>query len=124
MAKTTELGLMKDIRRKCQALGTWRDEFETPARRLARIYLRLEKVEAEYKLDGERPVVEHTNQAGATNYAKNPLLAEIESLYAQALQHERELGLTPAALRKINAEAIRGGGTSAFAAALNKLSVV
>jgi len=37
---------------------------------------------------------------------RNPLLAEIDILYEQALTCERELGLTAAALRRINEGAL------------------
>ena len=41
------------------------------------------------------------------NAARNPFLVELDTLYDQALTYERELGLTPAALRKINEDALK-----------------
>lgn len=112
MRKLTENGYAADIRRKCEALGTWRPEFERAQRRLAKIYVRLDDVEGAYAASGSVPLVTHVNKAGAENLMRNPLLAEIDILYDQALTYERELGLTSAALKKINESAMRSGKAS------------
>lgn len=54
-----------------------------------------------YLNDGGAPVIEYTNKAGATNLVKNPQLVIWMDLNTQALSYWRELGLTPAAYRKI-----------------------
>jgi len=102
----TQRQYQMDIKRKCQALGVWRDEFERTQKRLAKIYARLDRVEAQYEDEGGEPAVDFTNKNGATNRVRNPLLAEIDILYEQALTCERELGLTAAALRRINEGAL------------------
>ena len=103
----TEQGYAREIKRRCQALGVWRDEFEKTQKRLAKIYVRIDDVEAAYEADGRQAIVEHTNKAGATNLMRNPYLQEIDMLYDQALTYERELGLTAAALKKINEDALK-----------------
>lgn len=108
----TERQYMMGIKRKCEALGVWKKEFEQVQRRLARIYARIDRLEAEWEAEGGRLVVEHTNKAGATNAMKNPYVAEIDFLYDQALFYEKEMGLTPAALKKIKEGAMRAKGES------------
>ena len=61
----------------------------------------------------------HTNKAGATNPTKNPFLTARDEVYSQLLSHERELGLTPSALKKMNEAALRSPTASTgFAGAL------
>lgn len=114
----TERKYLYDIRKKCKALGVWRDEFERTQHRLARIYVRIDQVELAYEADGGEPVITHTNRAGAENPTKSPYLTELDFLYDQALQYEREMGLTPAALRKINESALKDRESSPMADAL------
>ena len=102
----TEKGYLQDIRRKCASLGIWRDEFERTSRRLAKIYVRIDEVEKLFKESGGRYVIEYTNTKGAENSVRNPYIVQIDTLYDQALVCEKELGLTAAALKKINEAAL------------------
>ena len=43
----------------------------------------------------------HTNKGGATNMIKNPALVAIMDCNSQALAYWRDLGLTPAGLRRL-----------------------
>lgn len=103
----TERQYLIDIKRKCKSLGTWRDEFERTQRRLAKIYVRIDAVEDEFARTGGAYIVKHKNNKGETNAVRNPYVAELDILYEQALTCERELGLTAAALRRINESALR-----------------
>lgn len=114
----TERQYMMDIKRKCTALGVWRDEFERTQRRLAKIYVRIDEIETAYEESGRFPVITHTNKLGATNIMRNPYIAELDLLYEQALTYERELGLTAAALRKINESALHAREESPLAGML------
>lgn len=98
---------LNEIMRKCTALGVWRDEFERTAQRLARVYERIDKVEDEFERTGGNAIITHTNKAKEKNLVRNPFLVEVDALYDQALTYERELGLTAAALRKINENALK-----------------
>lgn len=118
----TERQYNMDIKRKCTALGTWRDEFERTQRRLAKIYTRIDHVEAQYEKSGSVPVVRVTNNKGHENAMRNPYIAELDILYDQALQYERELGLTAAALRKINESALHAKEQSPLAGVLNLIN--
>ena len=55
----------------------------------------------QYLADGDKPVIEYTNKAGATNTVKNPKLVMWMDLNTQALAYWRELGLTPSAYKKM-----------------------
>ncbi|MBP5379270.1 MAG: hypothetical protein J6Y64_06990, partial [Ruminococcus sp.] len=57
---------------------------------------------------GGELLVEYTNKAGATNLALNPLVKLVNDLNDTALTYWKELGLTAAALKKINEAAIKG----------------
>lgn len=116
---TTEAGYRREIERRMKAVGTWREEFAPTVARLAVLYVQLEQIERQYAESGGNPVIMHTNKAGATNPTKNPFLSARDEVYAQLLAHEKELGLTPAALKKMNEAAMRPQKTSSFAAALS-----
>ena len=115
----TERQYTMDIKRKCTALGVWRDEFERTQRRLAKIYTRIDGVEKLYEESGGEPVITVTNNKGHENTMRNPIIAELDILYEQAMQHERELGLTAAALRKINESALHAKEESPLAGVLS-----
>ena len=46
-------------------------------------------------------VVEHVSDRGAVNLKRNPLLQLWQDLNAQALAYWRDLGLTPAGLKRL-----------------------
>lgn len=126
MKPTTEKGFREKIRSACRGVGTYKEEFEPVIGRLAELYVRMQTTRAEWKDDGGRTVIPYTNKAGATNWVKHPLLAELDFLQKTALEVERELGLTPSSLKKIN-EAAMGGGAAeedALTAALGALRIV
>lgn len=103
------------------ALGIYKPQYAALIERTAKLYLKLEELEAEYAKSGAGRFVEYTNKAGATNLVPNPYIRAIEEAYAELIVHERELGLTPAALRKI-ATAEEAPSKSKLALALEKLS--
>lgn len=117
----TESGYAKEIKRKCEALNVWRDEFARTQKRLAKIYVRIDAVEEEFERTGGHAIITHTNKAKEKNAVRNPFLVEIDLLYDQALTYERELGLTPAALKRINEEALKRKKASGLENALRLL---
>lgn len=110
--KRTEKQYENDIKKRMRSVGTYRDEFLPIIERLAMLYCHRDELEEKYADSGSEPVIEHTNKAGATNTVKNPLLAARDEVYSQLLSHERELGLTPGALKKMNAQAFAGDDQS------------
>lgn len=97
------------IRKACKDAGTYEPFFELVIKQLAGIMARRDQIQEEYKLEGSRPVIEHTNKGGNTNLVKNPLLVLINDCNQQALAYWRDLGLTPAGFKKL------GNDTSAKA---------
>lgn len=94
------------ITRACKQAGTYQPYFVPVIDTLATILAARDQAQYVYEQAGSRATVAHTNKAGATNIQKSPQLQAILDLNTQALSYWRDLGLTPAGLRKINAEAI------------------
>ena len=79
-------------------------------------------MEKEFEKSGRERFVEYTNKAGATNLIASPYIRAIEDVYAELIVHERELGLTPAALRKLGEVNTPKPAKSPLEAALERLS--
>ena len=89
--------------------GTYRPFFDAVIETLSTILERRDKLEKQYKKNGSEPLIEYTNKNGSDNMVINPELRLINELNRDALSYWRDLGLTPAGLKKINDEAINGG---------------
>ena len=78
-----------------------------------------------FKKSGGNILVLHTNKAGVTNYEQNPALRMINDLNRDALSYWRDLGLTPAGLKRINEAAMaEPEKVDPLSAALTKFRVV
>lgn len=113
------------IRAATKEAGTYRPYFEQVIAILADILERKDDAIDQYERTGRKPVVAHTNKAGATNLEKNPCLRVIEECEIQALAYWRDLGLTPAGLKRINEESMRQNQPAkktSFADLLNELT--
>lgn len=110
------------IRKACQEAGTYKPFFDPVIDTLAGIMEQRDKTQASFEANGSETIIEHTNKGGATNLIKNPELVLVMDLNTQALAYWRDLGLTPAGLRKINEAAMKGKKRSALAEALAELS--
>lgn len=93
------------ITEACKSAGTYREAFSGAIETLAGILERRDQVEAAY--NGE-PTVEHTTKTGAVNIVQNPMIRLVNDLNRDALAYWRDLGLTPAGLKRINEAAIKG----------------
>jgi phage terminase small subunit len=118
---TTERQYKNEIVKRMKALGVYKDEFSPTIDRTAALYVHRDKIETEFAASGGNAVVKHTNKAGATNAIKNPFLSARDEVYSQLLAHERELGLTPSALKKINEASMKPKRSSSLADALKAL---
>ena len=103
---TTVKGYVQKIRARMKQVGTYRPEFQLTMERLARIYIRMKEAEDQFQEEGRQILVEQATSTGGFKTVKNPLLTEIDSLNKQALEIETALGLTPAALKKVNETAM------------------
>ena len=103
-------------------LNIKKDGFDSTIDALAGILEQRDKTFKEFQESGGASVIEYTNKGGSTNMVKNPLLAVWDDLNKTALAYWRELGLTPAAYKKISGEgASRDGEPKGLAKALAEL---
>ena len=111
----------KRIKEAAIEAGTYRPCFEEVINSLASILEKRDEAEAEYKKLGSMPIVKYTNKGGSTNPTKNPALALWDDLNKTALSYWRELGLTPAGLKKLKEDALKNQNQPTFSDLLNKL---
>lgn len=109
------------IKKACEDAGTYMPYFDNVITTLAEILYRRDKVQDHFEKNGEEFVVKHTNKLGAVNLEQNPELRLINELNRDALAYWRDLGLTPAGLKKINEKALQKQKTSALTEALRAI---
>ena len=104
---------VRNINAACKKAGTFQPQFRYVIETLAQIMEDRDKVHDQYVASGSHPTITHTNKAKETNIVKNPMLVMECELNAQALAYWRDLGLTPAGLKKLNADAVKDKQQSA-----------
>lgn len=97
----------KKIKKACEAAGTYRPYFNSIMDTLAELMEIRDDALRQFEESGSLAVIAHTNKSGATNIVKNPALVVVMDCNSQALAYWRDLGLTPAGLKKINETAIK-----------------
>lgn len=97
---------VKLIKEACEDAGTYQTYYDSVIETLASIMELRDKAATQYKKEGIGPVIEHTNQGGNTNTVKNPLLVMILDCNAQALAYWRDLGLTPAGMKRLGEKTV------------------
>jgi len=110
------------IRTCCQQAGTYREYFEDVIATLADILERRDIARELFDASGGNVLVDHTNKAGATNSEQNPVLRMVNDLNRDALAYWRDLGLTPAGLKRIDEGAMKQRKKSALGEALKGLA--
>lgn len=96
------------IMKACQEAGTYRPFFDSVIDTLAGIMESRDDAQEKFNASGGQTVVMHTNKGGATNIVKNPALVVVDDLNKTALAYWRDLGLTPAGLKRIDEGAMKG----------------
>lgn len=109
------------IKSACEAAGTYRPYFDIVIDTLADILEKRDEAFKQYKMLGSMPVVKYTNKGGATNPTKNPALVLWDDLNKSALAYWRDLGLTPAGLKKIDEKAMQPKKRSTLAEVISSL---
>lgn len=112
----------KKIKAAAQAAGTYKEQFDAVIDALAAILEARDIAYCDFVADGSRVTIIKTSDRGAVNPAKNPRLQAWQELNAQAILYWRELGLTPAGLKKIHAQELQPERHSVLEAALQKLA--
>lgn len=95
------------IKKACKEAGTYRPFFDFTIMTLAEIMERRDEALEQYVMSGGKPVVVHTNKAGASNLERNPTLLVAADCEKTALQYWRDLGLTPAGLKRIDENSLK-----------------
>lgn len=95
------------ITASCQDAGTYRTWFDDIIATLADILARRDEARMLFEESGGNIIVNHTNKAGATNQEQNPILRMVNDLNRDALAYWRDLGLTPAGLKRIDEKSMK-----------------
>lgn len=111
----------RKIVQQTKAVGTYKEAFEPVIITLAGILEQRDQVYEQYIEEGAEPLHEYTNKNGSTNLTKNPLLVLWDELNKSALTYWRDLGLTPAGLKKIDEQSMKPKKVSALAEALKSI---
>lgn len=120
-SQMTKLKWKNQIVKHCKAVGIYKDSFIPVIETLAEILEQRDLIREEFDESGARPVLIHTNKAGAENLSKNPLLVLWDEMNKSALAYWRDLGLTPAGLKRIDEQAVKVKKGNALAEALKEL---
>lgn len=110
-----------EIRAACQGLGTYREEFDPAIWALAKVEEERDSAWEEFDAEGGIRIVTTVNKAGAEYRQQNPSYTVWLNLVAESRSQRRELGLTPAGLKKLREDAMKAPKKSALAEALAKL---
>lgn len=95
------------IKKAMVQVGTWNASFDDAADTLADILERRDVALQEFLDEGGKATFEHISDRGAVNIKKNPRLQVWQDLNTQALAYWRDMGLTPAGLKKLNEAALK-----------------
>lgn len=109
------------IRTSCQGLGVYREEFDEAIWALAKVEEERDLAWDEFETEGGIRIVTTINKAGAEYRQQNPSYTVWLNLVAESRSQRRELGLTPAGLKKLREDAMKAPKKSALAEALAKL---
>lgn len=120
--RMNQTGWKKRIKRRCVEAGTYRDFFEDIIDTLAQIMATRDEALEMWKKDfGGRPVVAREMSDGRKKIEKNPGLEMVNDLDGQALAYWRDLGLTPAGYKKLNADVVEDRGAGGFERLIEKI---
>lgn len=108
------------IEESCKSAGTYKQYFDSVIDTLADIMEMRDNAMTDFQESGGQTFIDIETREGPSK-KKNPAVAVVMDLNAQALAYWRDLGLTPSGLKKINEEAMKGRKRSALADALKEL---
>lgn len=111
----------KEIKRKMRAVGTYNISFIYTIEVLAKVLADYDATVETFEQTGGNIVIKHTNKNGSTNIVKNPLYLALEKLRDDIISYSRELGLTPAGLKRINEKGNQPKEKSTLVSVLSEL---
>ena len=100
--------------------GTYENHFIHCIDTLAEILEKRDEVEEVYKADPQ-PIILHENKGGGVNPTKNPALVMWDDLNKSALNYWRDLGLTPAGLKRLKGDNVDTSAESPLVKAIKEL---
>lgn len=109
------------IEAACKDAGTYRPFFDSVIDTLSAIMETRDRAQIAFDVSGGVTTVEHTNKGGATNIVKNPALVVLMDCNAQALSYWRDLGLTPAGYKRLNADVVKLESSGSLEGLLEKM---
>lgn len=109
------------IKAGCDGLGVYREEFDPAIWALAKVEAERDSAWDEFEAEGSVRIITTVNKAGAEYRQQNPSYTVWLNLVAESRSQRRELGLTPAGLKKLREDAMKSPKKSALAEALAKL---
>ncbi|MBR3463373.1 MAG: P27 family phage terminase small subunit [Clostridiales bacterium] len=111
----------KKIKKATETVGTYQESFDEVINTLADLLAERDRVYDKYIEEGAEPLVLVTSDRGQENMRDNPLLTTWRSINRDVLQYWRDLGLTPAGLKKIMDDSMKQPEASALDKVLEKL---
>ena len=111
----------KKIKKATETVGTYQESFDEVINTLADLLAERDRVYDKYIEEGAEPLVLVTSDRGKENMRDNPLLTTWRSINRDVLQYWRDLGLTPAGLKKIMDDSMKQPEASALDKVLEKL---
>ena len=112
---------VKRITANAVSAGTYRPFFDDVIDTLADILERRDIARELFAESDGNVMVMHTNKAGASNMEQNPILRLINDYNRDALAYWRDLGLTPAGLKRIDDQSMKPKKKSSLQEALTGL---
>ncbi len=104
----------KKIKKACETVGTYQPSFDDVIDTLSAMLEERDRIYLQYVEEGSQPLVLVVSDRGQENWRDNPLLTTWRSLNRDILQYWRDLGLTPAGLKKIVDESMNKNEESAL----------
>ena len=111
----------KKIKKATETVGTYQESFDEVINTLADLLAERDRVYDKYIEEGAEPLVLVTSDRGQENMRDNPLLTTWRSINRDVLQYWRDLGLTPAGLKKIMDDSMKQPEASELDKVLEKL---
>ena len=109
------------IENECKEAGTYRPFFDSVIDTLSGIMETRDNAQQKFDATGGETIVKHTNKGGATNIVKNPALVVLMDCNTQALAYWRDLGLTPAGYKRLNADVVKDEKQGSLEGLLEKM---
>lgn len=96
-----------EIKKQMSLKGVDYSGFGNVIQTLAELLEQRDKLYKQYQNEGSEVMVLYTSDRGQENMIINPLLKEWQNMNRDALVYWRELGLTPAGLKKLNEDSMK-----------------